>query len=122
MEALPLRTGRTNCVTNMQLVISRRRQMDWYNQGPIECIDAMESAFGVAYMAIFCRINAMKYLWRCSHHTAGPEDRRPRPRCRLHSRWHRGVSARGCPIAPRMNETLRISQRSQRLLRCCKLL
>eukprot|EP01047_Picozoa_sp_COSAG01_P016806 COSAG01_NODE_871_length_13024_cov_115.041925_11_plen_74_part_00 len=34
----------------------------------------MESAFGVAYMAIFCRINAMKYLWRCSHHTAGPED------------------------------------------------
>ena len=38
--------------------------MDWYKQGPIECIDAMESAFGVAYMAIFCRINAMKYLWR----------------------------------------------------------
>ena len=48
--------------------------MDWYKQGPIECIDAMESAFGVASMAIFCRINAMKYLWRCSHHTAGPED------------------------------------------------
>ena len=48
--------------------------MDWYKQGPIECIDAMESAFGVASMAIFCRINAMKYLWRSSHHPARPEE------------------------------------------------
>ena len=36
-------------------------------QGPVECISAMESAFGVPYMAIFCRVNAMKYLWRCGH-------------------------------------------------------
>ena len=47
--------------------------MAHYQQGPIECISAMESAFGASYMAIFCRINAMKYLWRCGHHFDGVE-------------------------------------------------
>jgi hypothetical protein len=49
--------------------------MAHYQQGPIECIDAMESAFGAQYLAVFCCINAMmKYLWRSSHHYAGPEE------------------------------------------------
>jgi hypothetical protein len=48
--------------------------MAHYQQGPIECIDAMESAFGAQHLAMFCRINAMKYLWRSSHHPAGPEE------------------------------------------------
>ena len=38
-----------------------------YNQGSIECIDAMVSAFGRNEVAIFCKINAMKYIWRLGH-------------------------------------------------------
>lgn len=30
----------------------------------IECIDAMRAAFGDYEVAVFCRINAMKYVWR----------------------------------------------------------
>lgn len=36
-----------------------------YNQGKVECIDAMESAFGKASVIDFCILNAFKYLWRC---------------------------------------------------------
>lgn len=35
-----------------------------YNQGSIECIDAMVSAFGKEDVKAFCKINAFKYLWR----------------------------------------------------------
>ncbi len=35
-----------------------------YNQGGIECIDAMRSAFGDAALIDFCQLNAFKYLWR----------------------------------------------------------
>ena len=38
-----------------------------YNQGSIECIDAMVSAFGAYSSAEFCKINAFKYLWRLGH-------------------------------------------------------
>lgn len=38
-----------------------------YNQGNIECIDAMVSAFGEYSTAEFCKINAFKYLWRLGH-------------------------------------------------------
>ena len=30
----------------------------------IECIDAMRAAFGDEAVAIFCKLNAFKYLWR----------------------------------------------------------
>ena len=30
----------------------------------IECIDAMRAAFGDEAVATFCKLNAMKYLWR----------------------------------------------------------
>ena len=33
----------------------------------IECIDAMEAAFGIAEVASFCKLNAFKYIWRCFH-------------------------------------------------------
>lgn len=36
-----------------------------YTQGGIECIQAMEAAFGVAQRAVYCKIAAFKYLWRC---------------------------------------------------------
>lgn len=35
-----------------------------YNYGNIECIDAMQSAFGIEAVMDFCRCNAFKYLWR----------------------------------------------------------
>lgn len=35
-----------------------------YNQGDIECIDAMESAYGTEAVMHFCMCNAFKYQWR----------------------------------------------------------
>lgn len=35
-----------------------------YNQGDIECIDAMESAYGTEAVKCFCMCNAFKYQWR----------------------------------------------------------
>ena len=36
-----------------------------YADGGIECIDAMEAAFGTDAVQDFCLCNAFKYLWRC---------------------------------------------------------
>lgn len=44
-----------------------------YNQGDIECIDAMIAAFGKEVVAYFCICNAFKYVWR-SEHKNGKED------------------------------------------------
>lgn len=38
-----------------------------YNQGSIECIDAMLQCFGANAVIDFCRINAFKYLWRSDY-------------------------------------------------------
>ena len=38
-----------------------------YNQGNIECIDAMVAAFGKKAVANFCLCNAFKYCWRAEH-------------------------------------------------------
>lgn len=35
-----------------------------YNQGGIECWDAMEAAFGKEAVKTFCKLNAFKYVWR----------------------------------------------------------
>ena len=35
-----------------------------YNQGGIECIDAMVAAYGKEAVENFCLINAFKYVWR----------------------------------------------------------
>lgn len=44
-----------------------------YNSGKIECIDAMESAFGIEWVQHFCVCNAFKYIWRFLHKN-GAED------------------------------------------------
>lgn len=36
-----------------------------YCSGGIECIDAMEAAFGTHAVKDFCRCNAFKYVFRC---------------------------------------------------------
>ena len=38
-----------------------------YTQGDIECIQAMEAAYGKEATAHFCICNAFKYLWRTEH-------------------------------------------------------
>ena len=38
-----------------------------YNQGDMECIDGLIGAFGTKEVAPFCKINAMKYIWRLGH-------------------------------------------------------
>ena len=35
-----------------------------YAEGNIECIDAMESAYGIEAVMAFCKCNAFKYAWR----------------------------------------------------------
>ena len=44
-----------------------------YTQGGIECIDAMKSADGSHELAVYCKIAAFKYIWRCEHKN-GSED------------------------------------------------
>lgn len=44
-----------------------------YTQGGIECIDAMQSAFGTAELEAYCKIAAFKYIWRCERKN-GNED------------------------------------------------
>lgn len=39
---------------------------DHYNQGNIECIDALQACMSVEEFIGFCRGNAIKYLWRSS--------------------------------------------------------
>ena len=39
----------------------------YYNDSDISCIDAMVSAFGRKEVASFCKINAIKYVWRLGH-------------------------------------------------------
>ena len=43
-----------------------------YNQGAIECIEAIKAALGEGFVA-YLRGNVMKYLWRCDH-KRGVED------------------------------------------------
>ena len=44
-----------------------------YTSGGIECIDAMESAFGIEWVQHFCACNAFKYIFRFLHKN-GMED------------------------------------------------
>lgn len=38
-----------------------------YNQGKLECWDAMEAAFGKEAVMTFCKLNAFKYIWRADN-------------------------------------------------------
>lgn len=44
-----------------------------YTQGGIECIDAMEAAYGTEAVIMFCMCNAFKYQWRFNNKN-GRED------------------------------------------------
>ena len=38
-----------------------------YQGNGMECIDAMVAAYGRLDTAAFCKLNAFKYIWRCSY-------------------------------------------------------
>ena len=40
---------------------------DHYNAGPVECIDALQSALTPDEFAGFCKGNSLKYIWREQH-------------------------------------------------------
>jgi hypothetical protein len=44
-----------------------------YNQGGIECLDAMRSAFGEDALRTYAHVNAFKYIWRARYKN-GDED------------------------------------------------
>lgn len=44
-----------------------------YNNGGIECIDAMVSAFGEESVTEFCKLNAFKYIWRAGSKAGNSE-------------------------------------------------
>jgi hypothetical protein len=46
-----------------------------YNQGAVECIDAIESALGPEGFRAYCKGNALKYIWR-EQHKGGTESLR----------------------------------------------
>lgn len=45
-----------------------------YNQGSIECLDAMIAAFGVEAVKTYAKVNAFKYLWRAEYKGKPDED------------------------------------------------
>ncbi len=45
-----------------------------YNQGGIECIDALRAALGPEGFEAFCRGSVIKYLWRSPHKGKMTED------------------------------------------------
>lgn len=47
-----------------------------YNQGGIECIDAIKAALTPEEFAGFCKGNAIKYVWRAGHKCKPTEDLR----------------------------------------------
>jgi len=54
---------------------SRVDHPDHYNAGPVECIDALQSALTPEEFAGFCKGNALKYIWR-EQHKGGTESLR----------------------------------------------
>lgn len=71
LETTPLRW--TPKATEEKVEHSSVDHPSHYNQGGIECIDAMLSAYGKEAVSVFCLLNAFKYLWRMEHKN-GTED------------------------------------------------
>ena len=73
-----------------------------YKQGEVECIDAMESAFGKERLATYCTINAMKYLWRANEHEDGVERSLRKASWYIHKALQ--LSRTSQPATPRVND------------------
>ena len=73
-----------------------------YKQGEVECVDAMESAFGKDRVATFCTVNAMKYLWRSNEHDDGVETSLRKASWFIHKALQ--LSRTSQPATPRVND------------------
>ena len=47
---------------------------DHYKVGDYECLDVMESLYGIDAVINFCMLNAFKYQWRCNRKNNCQED------------------------------------------------
>lgn len=47
---------------------------DHYKAGDYECLDVMESLYGLNAVINFCMLNAFKYQWRCNRKNNCQED------------------------------------------------
>ena len=72
---IPTFEVKNNDTVNMAVKVDDNRvnHPNHYNQGNIECIEAMISAFGKEKVMAFCQCNAFKYMWR-SDEKNGVED------------------------------------------------
>lgn len=58
--------GEGNDETEEKVEVEMVNHPAHYNDGKIECIEAMESAFGKEEVKTFCKLNAFKYIWRAN--------------------------------------------------------
>lgn len=49
------------------------KQPGHYNQGAVECIDAIKAVLGDKFQA-YCLGNVLKYIWRCEYKGHKTED------------------------------------------------
>lgn len=63
-----------SCSTYMPPVPDMVNRPPHYTGNGIECIDAMQSAFGEMSVISFCQCNAFKYVWRCNMKNDCTED------------------------------------------------
>ena len=73
-----------------------------YNQGEVECINAMESAFGKERLATYCTINSMKYIWRGNNHEDGLDVNLRKASWYLHKALQLRRTSQ--PATPRVND------------------
>ena len=73
-----------------------------YKQGEVECIDALESAFGKERLATYCTLNAMKYMWRANDHEDGLEVNLRKASWYIHKALQ--LKRTSQPATPRMND------------------
>jgi len=73
-----------------------------YKQGEVECIAAMESAFGKEKVGAYCTITAMKYLWRSYDHEDGYETNLRKSAWYIHKALQLARTSQ--PPTPRVNE------------------
>ena len=73
-----------------------------YNQGAVECVDAMESAFGKERLKIFCTLQAFRYVWRCHDHEDGYTSSMRKASWFIHKALQLDRASQ--PSTPRMNE------------------
>jgi hypothetical protein len=90
---MSIQTFIDECVEHPDLDVDPVKFPAHYNQGDIECIDALRSALGDEGFVGFCVGNVIKYLWRYRH-KGGVEDLR---KAEEYLQWSIAVAGRSDP-------------------------